>query len=146
MSGVLHSYTNNNGSFEKTTFSEDHSRLEIGTVGDINADGRVDMIFGGNPFFETKLVIYENDGFVSTNEILPFNYEINPSLVVDDIILNTDQDVICRILDINGHIVKSAKISGEHRISAKDIQAGFYFVQLTKDKNSVTKKILITGR
>lgn len=69
-------YQNQGSSFSAIELFEEYTRVEAIAVGDIDGDGDTDAVMGENPFFDTNLIVLENDGEI--NCVL--NVDVGPDL------------------------------------------------------------------
>lgn len=140
--GIIFGYRNDIGTFTSVELSTNHERVENAIAGDIDGDGDTDMVFGDNPFFKTSIIVFENNGAVSTNEIPEFSYELYPNIVSTHLIINTATELSYSILDQNGRLLEKEQIKGEAFISTIDLMPGMYYIRLQSDDSIMTEKII----
>jgi len=140
--GKLFTYSYDNGSFVKEILSLDYGRLENGAAGDIDGDGDIDMLFGENPFFMTALNVFENTSAVSTRAVVDFDFEIYPTIVSDEVIINTKELVQYNIVDQLGRLVRSGENLGVNTIALGHVSSGVLYVQLWMNDSMITRKIV----
>lgn len=91
-----------------------------------------------------KVGNFGSDGILSTNDFSAENITLYPNPAEDVLYINNAEDADIQVFDVLGKMILSkTQISLNEGIQVGQLQAGAYFLKISKDGNTTTKKFLI---
>jgi len=78
-------------------------------------------------------------------EEIPYTVQVFPTLVEDvvNVRLDTEEEVLLRVLDINGREVISASAIGSAQMNCEDLSSGYYFLNVRDGNQQSTQKFIV---
>ncbi len=136
-------YLNQDGLFEKTTYSTEHEDGEAGGIADIDQDGDLDFFIFSSEFFDPGLVIYNNDTPPSStiNE-LPASIKIYPSPTTDFLNIETKGALQYDVLNLSGQRLFSGEMINKKTLDISMLSKGAYILRITEAEKMYFSKII----
>ncbi len=104
--------------------------------------GTVDVV--QNPDTNTQHIIVEGSSplAITAFEIEGIQLYPNPTVDALNFSLNGLENTLVNVIDVNGKIVMTTRISSENNIDVSKLNSGVYFVQMEVEKKSVNYKFI----
>jgi hypothetical protein len=91
----------------------------------------------GNEIGEDLTVTYFYDPLLGLNDVNSLNFSVNATVVTDELVINTQEELTLQVFDILGKQVILKELSiGEQRISMSHLNPQMYVMQLTNNKGA----------